>query len=60
MSCLPIKTRVCPKYFVHNYSLKSDVNKLDIDKLETVPVHFKKLSDVDDKNILKKKEIKKV
>ena len=35
-------------------SLKSKVNKLVIGKLETNPVDFKKMSDVADKELLKK------
>ena len=35
-------------------SLKSKVNKLDVDKLEPVPVDFIKLSDVAEKEVAKK------
>ena len=41
-----MKTIVSLKYFVSNSSLKTEVDKLDIDKLEPVPVNLSNLSDV--------------
>ena len=35
-------------------SLKNKVNKLDVDKLEPVPVHLIKLGDVAEKEVAKK------
>ena len=37
-------------------NLKSKVDKLNVDKLETNPVDLKKLSDVFDKDVVKKSE----
>ena len=34
-----------------NYYLKTKANDLDVDKLKTVPIGFKKLSDLVDKNV---------
>ena len=41
-------------------SLKTDVDKLDIDKLVSVPVHFSKLSDIVKNNVVKKTEYNKL
>ena len=35
-------------------SLNSKVNKLDVDKLETIPANLSELSNVLDKNVVKK------
>ena len=40
------KTTVCLKYFGQDCSLKTEVAKLDIDKLVPVPIDLSKLSDV--------------
>ena len=34
-------------------SLKADAEGLDVDKFKTVPIYLKKLSDLDDINVLK-------
>ena len=42
------------------YNLKTKVEDLDVDKLKTVSVNLKKLSDAVSKNVVKKTKCKKI
>ena len=47
---------VSPIIFVADCSLKSGIDKLDIDKLETIPVNLSKLSDAVKSEVVEKTE----
>ena len=55
-----METRVFLKYFVCGSSLKTEVDKLDIDKLVPVLVDLSKLSDVLKNDVVKKTEYDKL
>ena len=49
-----LKTRAFLKYFVNDCRLKSDIDKLDIGKLETTLADLSKLSNLVEKEVVEK------